>query len=395
MRGGQVRRVVVTGVGVVAPCGIGRDAFWAGLLGPAPAGLERRIEGFSAEPMLSRAEANRLDRFAQLAVVAGAEALEDAKLDDPAGRYGGLRCATIMGNALVGAYGFETGVRALAERGPRRVPPLTIPLFMPNANSAALSMRYGLQGTCQTITTACAAGTHAIGAGAQLVADGRADLVLAGGSEGCLTDTVLAAFTNMGALSKTGVSRPFDAARDGFCPAEGAAVLVLEERESALARGASAYMEIAGHGNTADAHHLTAPSPDGRGAMAAMREALDDAGLTPADIVHVNAHGTSTPLNDAAEAKAISAALADGRPAVTSIKGVTGHALGAAGALEAAAVALSMRHRTIPPTAGLVTLDPEMDLDVVTDARPWEPGPTLSNSFAFGGHNGCLALVPA
>lgn len=395
MRQAQARRVVVTGVGVVAPCGTGREAFWQGLLRPPETRLERRVEDFEPEVALTRTETKRLDRFAQMALVSGMEALADAGLEDVASEYDAGRCSTVMGTALGGAYAYEEAVRALDARGERRVPILTIALFMPNANAAALSMRFGLRGSCETITTACAAGTHAIGAGARLVADGRADLVLAGGSEACLTGVNVAAFTNMGALSRTGLSRPFDAGRDGFCPAEGSAVLVLEERERALARGATAYMEIAGSGSTADAHHLTAPAPGGGGASAAMRQALHDAGIAAADVVHVNAHGTSTPLNDAAEAAAIAAVLGEAGPAVTSVKGVTGHALGAAGALEAAAVALSMRHRTIPPTAGLTDLDPAIDLDVVTEARSWEPGPTLSNSFAFGGHNGCLALLPA
>lgn len=387
----EERRVVVTGVGVVAPCGTGATAFWQGLLDKPEPGVERRVEGFDPQAWMSRVESRRLDRFAQLAIAAATEAMDDA---GAGGAYPPERRATVMGAGMGGAYAFEDGVRRLDDGGARRVPILMIPMVMPNAAAAAISMRWELQGACETIATACAAGTHAVGAGARLVADGRADLALVGGADSCLTRTNNAGFTNMGALSRTGVSRPFDVARDGFCSAEGAGVLVLEEREAALARGATPYLEVAGAGSTADAHHLTAPPADGGGAARCMRAALEDAGLHPADVVHVNAHGTSTPLNDRAEAAAVRSVLGD-RPAVTSIKGVTGHALGAAGALEAVAVALSMRHRTLPPTAGLIDLDPEIDLDVVTAPRPWQPGPTLSNSFAFGGHNGCLALVPA
>ncbi|MGI8537755.1 MAG: beta-ketoacyl-[acyl-carrier-protein] synthase family protein, partial [Mycobacteriales bacterium] len=246
-----------------------------------------------------------------------------------------------------------------------------------------------------TLTTACAAGTHSVAAGARMVADGRCDVVLAGGAESSMTPTTVAAFTVMTALSNTGLSRPFDTGRDGFCIAEGAAVLVLEERDAALARGARLYGEVLGAASTCDAHHITAPSPGGAGAAACMRLALTDAELTPQDIRAVNAHGTSTPLNDAAEAAALATVFGPGAVPVSSIKGVTGHGLGAAGALEAASVLLSFLHRELPPTMGTTDVEAALEVDVVLDPRSWEPGPTMSNSFGFGGHNGSLILGPA
>jgi 3-oxoacyl-[acyl-carrier-protein] synthase II len=257
-------------------------------------------------------------------------------------------------------------------------------------------MRYGFQGPCETVVTACATGTHAIANAARLIMHGRCDAMIAGGTEAAMTVTGVAGFTNMTALSAAGVSRPFDAERDGFVMSEGAAVVVLELWEQAEARGATILGEVLGGASTADAHHITAPSPGGAGALSCMELALDEAGLSPQEVVHVNAHGTSTPLNDAAEAEAIAKLFGTPGPAVTSIKGVTGHALGAAGAIEAVAAVLSFQHRRIPPTMGFATRDPQLpEIDIVTgDGRDWEPGPTLSNSFGFGGHNGCLVLAP-
>jgi 3-oxoacyl-[acyl-carrier-protein] synthase II len=257
-------------------------------------------------------------------------------------------------------------------------------------------MRYGLQGPNETICTACAASTHAIGYAARLVAYGLCDAVATGGAESAATPTSLAGFGNMTALSTTGSSKPFDAARDGFVMGEGAAVLILERWDLAVSRGATIIGEVLGAASNADAHHITAPSPGGVGAKACMRLALDDAGLLPSDIKHVNAHGTSTPLNDAAEAQAMKDVFGSHRPPVTSTKGVTGHALGAAGALEAAAVLMAFENRLIPPTAGTTSLDPDLDIDLVVGSpRPWTPGPAMSNNFGFGGHNGSVILAPA
>ena len=392
---GRGRRVAVTGLGVVAPCGVGVDPFWAGLLGPGlTQGRTVELTDWDPTPWYdSPKESRRADRIEQFAIAAAAEAFASAgDLDgigvDPA-RFG-----TIFGTGVGGLHTLEEQVRVCAERGERRVSPFLVPMMMPNASGAAISMRYGLQGPNETICTACAAGTHAIGYAARLIAWGRCDAVVTGGSESAGSTTSVAAFTNMTATSSSGISRPFDVDRDGFVMGEGAGVLVLEEWEHAVRRGAPILAEVLGSGSNADAHHITAPSPGGAGAAVCMRLALDDAGLDPGDIVQINAHGTSTPLNDAAEADAVRKVFGDAPPPTTSIKGVTGHALGAAGALEAAAVILSMRHRLIPPTANTKTVD--LDIDVVTgDGRTWEPGPTISNNFGFGGHNGSVILAPA
>ncbi|MCW2613627.1 MAG: Beta-ketoacyl synthase [Frankiales bacterium] len=386
------RRVVVTGIGVVSPAGTGLDAFWKGLQLEVEPARERRVQDFDPSPWLSGKEVRHHDRFTHFAVAAAQMALDDcgdAPDVDP------TRAGVQLGTGIGGVGTLETQVGVLAARGPARVSPFTIPMVMPNAGAAAVSLRYGFQGPSETLTTACAAGTHSVAAGARMVADGRCDVVLAGGAESSMTPTTVAAFTVMTALSRTGVSRPFDTGRNGFCISEGAAVLVLEERDAAIARGARIYGEVLGAASTCDAHHMTAPSPGGAGAAACMRLALDDAGLEPSDVRAVNAHGTSTPLNDAAEAAAVSTVFGPHGVPVSSIKGVTGHGLGAAGALEAASVLLSFVHRELPPTMGTTEVDPELDVDVVLAPRAWEPGPTISNSFGFGGHNGSLVLGPA
>ena len=384
------RRVVVTGMGMVASCGEGPDAFWEGLLREPPAG-ERRLTAFDATRWFSPKEARRTDRFAQFAVAAAAMALEDA---GPVGADPD-RCGVIIGSGVGGLETLEKQIVICHTKGPNRVSPFLVPMMMANAGAANVSMRFGWRGPCETTVTACAAGTHAIGNAARMVASGLIDAALTGGSEAALTPAGIAGFTNMTALSASGVSRPFDVERDGFVIAEGGAVLVIEPLDAARERGARIYGEILGSASTADAHHVTAPDPGGGGAVRCMDLALSDAGVAPADIRQINGHGTSTPLNDAAEAHAIAKTFGTPGPPVTSTKGVTGHALGAAGALEAAAVLLSIDRRLIPPTAGLANLDPDMTIDVVTGIpRPWDPGPSLSNSFGFGGHNGCLVLTP-
>jgi 3-oxoacyl-[acyl-carrier-protein] synthase II len=387
------RRVAVVGTGVVAPCGIGRDAFWDGLQREAE-GRERRVEGFDPSPHFDNPkEARRMDRFAQFAIAATAEAWEQA--GSPAS-LAGPRAGTWIGSGVGGLISTEEQIRILLEKGPRRVSPFLIPMMMPNSASAAVSMRYGLQGPCEDTATACAAGTHSIGNAVRMIKDGRCDLVITGGSEAAITEIGVAAFGNMTALSTSGVSCPFDAGRDGFVIAEAAGILVLEEWESAVARGATILAELLGSASTADAHHITAPSPGGEGAIRCIRAALEDSGLEAADITQINAHGTSTPLNDRAEAEAVADVFGEPGPPITSIKGVTGHSLGAAGAIEAVAVVLSMQRRQIPPTMGLRQYDPELPkLDVVAGvARDWEPGPTISNSFGFGGHNGSVVFGP-
>ncbi len=383
------RRVAVTGIGVLAHAGIGVDAFWQGLSRPAEVSHHRRVEGFDPNAYFGPKEVRRVDRFTQMAVAAAEEAFEAAGRPDvdPA------RAGVWVGTGVGGLESLEVQVMVNAERGPRRVSPFLVPMMMANAAPATISMRFGLRGPCETTVTACAAGTQAIANAARLVATGRCVLAVAGGAEAAMTATAQAGFTNMTALSSVGISRPFDRDRDGFVMGEGAGMLVLEDMEHALARGATIHAELAGAASNADAHHITAPSPGGSGAVACMEMALADAGLSPSDIAHTNAHGTSTPLNDAAEAEAIGKLFGHPGPPVTSIKGVNGHALGAAGGVEAVTSVLTIQRRAIPPTGGLENL--EFDLDVVVgEPRAWEPGPMLSNSFGFGGHNGSLVFLP-
>ncbi|MGA1420285.1 MAG: beta-ketoacyl-[acyl-carrier-protein] synthase family protein, partial [Ilumatobacteraceae bacterium] len=373
---GAGHRVAITGYGVVAPCGIGKQNFWQGLLGPGVSGSHSvEIENWDPSPYFAGPkEARRADRCEQYALAAASEAISQSgplPYDSP-------RIGTIFGTGIGGLRTLEEQVIVRVEKGERRVSPFLVPMMMSNASGAAISMRYGYQGPAETICTACAAATHALGYAARLVAWGRCDAVISGGAESAATITAVAGFANMTALSTTKVSKPFDATRDGFIFGEGAAVFVLERLDLALARNAKIYGEVLGAGSNADAHHITAPSPGGVGAIACMRLALDDAGLSPSDIKQVNAHGTSTPLNDAAEASAVAEVFGSTKPPMTSIKGVTGHPLGAAGALEAAAVLLSFEHKLIPPTANTSAVDPQMlNVDIVTGApRPWQPGPT-------------------
>ena len=390
---GAGHRIAITGYGVVAPCGIGKEAFWKGLLGPGFTG-SRSIELQDWDPLPyfdSPKDARRSDRCEQFALAAAGEAIaQSGSLP-----YDLSRIGTIFGTGIGGLRTLEEQVIVRFEKGERRVSPFLVPMMMSNASGAAISMRYGFQGPAETVCTACAASTHAIGNAARLIAWGRCDAVVTGGSESAATITALAGFANMTALSSTLVSKPFDATRDGFIMGEGAAVFVLERLDMAIARGAHIVAEIVGAASNADAHHITAPSPGGVGATRCMQLALEDAGLQASDIKQINAHGTSTPLNDSAEAQAIEAVFGDRSVPVVSIKGVTGHPLGAAGALEAAAVLLSIEKSLIPPTAGTTVIDPAMNIDVVMgEPRKWTPGPTISNNFGFGGHNGSVIIAP-
>jgi len=391
---GAGRRVAITGYGVVAPSGIGKKSFWDGLNGPGITDSRSiEIEAWDPLPYFDNPkDARRADRVEQFALAAAAEAFEQAGTPtvDP-DRFG-----TIFATGVGGLRTNEEQITVMITKGERRVSPFTVPMMMPNAPGAAISMRYGLRGPNETITTACAASTHAIGYAARLIAWGMCDAVVSGGAESAGCAIGVASFGNMTALSTSGSSRPFDVDRDGFVLGEGAGVLMLEEWSVAERRGATIIGEVLGAASNADAHHITAPAPGGVGAIACMRLALDDAGLQATDIGHVNAHGTSTPLNDAAEAAAITEIFGPRGVPVTSTKGVTGHALGAAGALEAVALLLAIEHRLIPPTAGTKNVDPEFSIDVVLDkARPWEPAPSISNSLGFGGHNGSIIIGPA
>ena len=394
---GGDRRVAITGLGVVAPAGLGREAFWRGINEPGTnTGTSIEIDDWDPSPYFeSPKHSRRADRFEQFALAAAEEAFEQAGGLDAIG-VSPDRFGTIYATGVGGLHTLEVQVQNRIDKGPRRVSPFLVPMMMSNAAGAAISMRYQLRGPNETIVTACAAGSHAINYAHRLIKWGMVDAVATGGSESSATITGVAGFANMTALSNEGLSRPFDVDRDGFVMGEGAAVLILEEWDRAEQRGADIIGELLGGASNADAHHITAPSPGGVGAAACMRLALDDAGLVPSDIGYVNAHGTSTPLNDAAEAAAVEAVFGPNGVPIVSTKGITGHALGAAGALEAAASLLSFEHRCIPPTANTVNVDPDFEIDlVIGTCREWEPGPVMSNNFGFGGHNGSIVIAPA
>ena len=387
------RRVVITGASVVACAGLGREAFFDGLLAPAPTERPRMVPEFDLLEYFEKKEARRLDRHAQFSLVCAAEALREAgELG-----YDPERIGTLVGTGVGGMRTFEEQVLVQHEKGSRRVSPFLIPMMMANASSAQISMKYGFEGPCETTVTACAASNQSIGNAFNMIRWDRCDAMVTGGTESATTQTGMAGFANMTALSSSGISRPFDSKRDGFIQAEGAGVLVLEELEGAKARGATILAEVLGYATTADAHHITAPSPGGKGAIKCMTRAVNDAGIAADDVAYVNAHGTSTPLNDAAEAQAVAELFGMPGPYVTSIKGVTGHSLGAAGALEAVSVVESMIRGVIPPTANTTAVDPELpQINVVIgEGQEWTPGPTLSNSFGFGGHNATLVFGPA
>ena len=390
------RRVAVTAVSAVAKAGTGADAFWDGLCRTPEDGM-RDIADFDPAPYFENPkEARRTDRFAQFGLAAAHLLLEQAGSPDGDLGYDPGRTGVMIATGIGGIATLEEQILVQDKKGARRVSPFLVPMMMPNAAGASVSMKYGWQGPCETIVTACAAGTHGLTRAAELVAWGRCDAVIAGGSEASLTPTGLAGFQNMTAMSNDGVSRPFAADRNGFVIAEGCGLLLLEDWDGAVARGATILGEFLGGASTADAHHITAPAPGGVGAVTCMELALAEAGITADDIRQINAHGTSTPLNDAAEAHAIAKLFGENGPPVTSTKGVTGHALGAAGALEAVAAVLSITKGLIPPTMGTTAVDPELPQInlVMGEAQPWEPGPVLSNSFGFGGHNGCLIVAP-
>lgn len=403
-------RVAVTGLGVKTPAGNDLDAFWNTLVSgrSTAATIERfdpsalsvrfgcEVRDFDVTEYVSAKDARRLDRVTQLGFASAADALADAGdlTADPA------RVAVVIGTGIGGIMTLEDQVFVYLEKGPQRVSPFFVPMMMANATAGTIAMEYGWTGPNLCIATACAASANAIGEAARLIRDDTADAVMSGGAEACMVPTAISAFARMTALSTRNdepqlASRPFDAARDGFVMGEGAAALVLERWDRAEARGAHIYGEIIGYGRNADAFHITAPSPGGEGAAACMQLALDDALLDPEAVRHVNAHGTSTPLNDASEAEALRKVFRHGPPPVTSTKGVTGHLIGAAGATEAVASLLTIEHGLIPPTANLEQLGDDIVLDVVSgEPRRLERGAVLSNSFGFGGHNATLVFAP-
>jgi 3-oxoacyl-[acyl-carrier-protein] synthase II len=393
--------VVVTGVGAVTPLGVGaptlHERWSAGECGIRDG--EGACADFDPKDFLSAKEARRADRFTQLALAACAEALADAGWEEEL-PYAPERVGCVLGTGIGGIATLLDGYDTLRDRGAQYVAPLSVPLMMSNAGAGALSMRNGLRGPSFAITSACASGAHAIGSALRMLQNGEADAVLTGGSEAPLTPLARAAFGALDALSETGISRPFDARRDGFVMGEGAAVLVLERAAGAAARGARVRGTIRGYAASSDAHHLTAPREDGAGQAAAIQGVLRDAGVAVDEIDYINAHGTSTPLNDRAETDAIKLALGvhARKIPISSTKSSTGHLLGAAGAVEAVATLLALAARIAPPTVGLSEPDEELDLDYVPgSSRPLDlgadrPAVALSNSFGFGGHNAVLCL---
>jgi 3-oxoacyl-[acyl-carrier-protein] synthase II len=409
-----MKRIVVTGVGAVTPIGDTVEATWDSMMhgrggiaritrfdpSPYESQMAGEVKDFDPTRYMDRKDARRTDRFAQLAVAAASQALTDGKVDvakEP--ERIGVSIATGVG-------GLETLVEQvllMEKRGPSRLSPFLVPMLMANAGSAQVSMQFGLKGPNLTHVSACASSAHAIGECAAIIDRGQADLMVAGGAEAAVLPLAIGAFSTMHAMSRRNddpehASRPFDKDRDGFTLSEGGAAVILEEREHALARGAHIYGELVGYGATADAYHITSPSPEGEGNARSMKMALAGAKLEPTDIDYINAHGTSTQPNDREETAAIKSVFGAHayKLLVSSTKSMTGHLLGAAGALEAIACLLALRDGCIPPTINYTTPDPALDLDYVPNtARPKEIKTALSNSMGFGGHNATLIFTRA
>lgn len=406
------RRVVITGIGIHSPVGLGLDNNWQNIVAGnsgissiknfdttgMPASIAGQILDFDPENWIDKKSCRKMDRFIQLGMAAGLDAMADAGLeitDDNAHRVG-----VHIGAGIGGLTTIEIQTKTFFERGPRRISPFYIPSSIINMISGNLSIALGAKGPNLAIVTACATGTHSIGDAARLIEYGDADVMLAGGAESSITRTAMAGFGNAKTLSTRNddpqaASRPWDMARDGFVMGEGAAVMVLEEYEYARKRGAQIYAELAGFGLSGDAYHMTSPVPDGEGAARCMENAMRNAGVNPQQVDYINAHGTSTPLGDVAESKAIKLALGDhaSTVAVSSTKSMTGHLLGAAGAIEAVYATLAIKDQIAPPTINLENPDPECDLDYVPGvARDMKIDVAMSNSFGFGGTNGSLIM---
>jgi 3-oxoacyl-[acyl-carrier-protein] synthase II len=396
------RRVAITGVGAVSPLGVGAAALnerWAAGESGIEDGLGRCTD-FEPTDHLSRRQVRRTDRFTQLALVAAGEAIAQAGLDGVP--YDRAEIGSVLGTGIGGLSTIESEHITLREKGQGAVSPHCVPQMMANSAAGALAIEHDLRGQCYGTVSACAAGAHAIGVAARMVEHGDAIACVAGGSEAAITDLAIAAFGEMGATSPTGISRPFDRRRDGFVMGEGAGVMVLEEAETAERRGAEILGFLSGYGATADAHHMTAPEPSGDGAARAIRKALADADVEPGDLAYVNAHGTSTPLNDRSETEALKAALGEHALAIptSSTKSAIGHLLGAAGAVEAVATLGALRAKQAPPTLNYEEPDDGLDLDYVPgEAKELplngRPPVGISNSFGFGGHNAVLLLEAA
>jgi len=407
-----MRRVVVTGLGVVAPNGIGTETFWENLVAGVT-GIDRitrfdashhdskiagEIKGFDPLLYMEKKEVKKMDLFIHYALASAIMAVDDARLKFEEGERS--RIGTLIGTGMGGIPALEESHNVLLEKGPGRISPFFIPSIITNLASGQIAMRYGFRGPNSCVSTACATGNHAIGDSLELIKRGAADVMIAGGSEAVITPLTIGGFSAMKALSTRNdephrASRPFDKGRDGFVMGEGAGVLVLEELQHALRRGAKIYAELVGYGMSADAYHMTAPEPEGIGAIAAMRLALEAARLSPEDVDYINAHGTSTPMGDTAETRAIKQVFGGHayRLAVSSVKSMTGHLLGAAGGVESVATVLTIYHRLIPPTINYDEPDPGCDLDYVPNkARQAEVRVALTNSFGFGGTNATLVF---
>ena len=405
-------RVVITGIGAVTPLGIGIQPLWDGVaagrsaVGPITrfdasslgTRIAGEIKGFDPEAHFSRKEARRMEPFVQYALIAARQAVADANLFANGLAKG--RVGVIVGTGIGGVGILIEQSKILETQGPRRVSPFLIPMMLPDMAAGQIAIDMGVEGPNLAVISACASGSNAIGEAAEMIRRGVVDVMIAGGTESAILPIAIAGFNVMGALSTNNeagpeANRPFDARRDGFVMGEGAGIVILETLEHALARGVHIYGEVAGYGSSADASHITAPREDGAGAAAAMQAALDDAGLAPADIHYLNAHGTGTPLNDAIETRAIRQVFgkAADRLPVSSTKPVTGHLLGAAGAVEAIICLQAMANGIIPPTINYLEPDPACDLDYVPNhARQAVLNVTMSNSFGFGGHNACLVF---
>ena len=411
----QRRRVAVTGMGGLSALGLDLESTWDALLAGVPGGgpitrfeagpeyatrIACEVKGFDPADHMNRREVRRYDRFAQFALAAADQAMESAGLSGPPTGVPATAFGVIVGSGVGGIDTFESNCRTLVARGPGRVSPFFVPMFIPDIAAGLVSIRYGLQGPNYATVSACASSAHAIGDAVRFIERGDATLMLAGGTEAAVTPLTIAGFASMKAMSTRnddpeGASRPFDAGRDGFVIGEGAACLVLEEMEHAHARGAPVLAEIAGYGTSGDAHHITAPPPEAHGAQHAMRAALHDADADPADVDYVNAHGTSTPHNDASETAAVKAVLGSRAYEIVmgSTKSMTGHLLGAAGALEAAICVMACRTGKIPPTINFSEPDEACDLEYAHGGVVERPvALALTNSFGFGGHNACLAV---
>lgn len=385
------QRVVVTGIGAVAAPGIGMDDIWKGLnAGPSHTG-PHVVENWDPDPIIPKRESRRLDKFTQFALVAADEAFNQAGdfVTDP------NRVSVTVATGIGGLESLEILVKGSEEEEPR-VSPFSVPMMMANAAAAAISIKYGFGGQANTPVVACAAGSQSILDGLRQIQWGYSDVAIVGGAEAATRQSAREGFKAARALSPSGVARPFDVDRDGFVMGEGAAILVLEGIDRARDRGATILAEVLGGASTADAHHITAPHPEGDGAERAMRLALEDSGVGLEDVGYINAHGTGTDLNDKTEGAVIHRVFGDDQPAVGSIKGTTGHGLGASGSIEAAVVVESMVRRELLPNIGLENQDPEIPLtDIIRETREWAPKVALSNSFGFGGHNTVLAFGPS